>query len=73
MFPRHTQATRLSAACLAALALGFLSPATSAGISSSIVISQVYGGGGNSGATLIHSMSPGSCLSARASNTSASW
>ena len=52
MAPIRSGASRVAAACLAALALGFLSPATPAGISSNIVISQVYGGGGNSGATL---------------------
>ncbi|CAN5890196.1 lamin tail domain-containing protein [soil metagenome] len=46
MFPSR----RLGAACFAALALGLLHPATPHGASPTIVISQVYGGGGNAGA-----------------------
>jgi predicted extracellular nuclease len=52
MFRIRTHATRTAAFCLAASALALLSPATPAGVSPNIVISQVYGGGGNSGATL---------------------
>jgi hypothetical protein len=41
---------RLSAACLVALALGFVHSAAPRGASPNVVISQVYGAGGNSGA-----------------------
>jgi predicted extracellular nuclease len=41
-----------TALCAALLAYGTLSPAGLLGVSPSIVISQVYGGGGNSGATV---------------------
>lgn len=53
MVRRHSQALRLGA-CLAALALGVLNPATPRGASPNIVISQVYGAGGNSGAIYTH-------------------
>ena len=43
---------RVSGACLAVLALAIAYPASPGALSSSIVISQVYGGGGNSGAPL---------------------
>ena len=45
---------RLAGACLAALALAALHPAAPRTISPDIVISQVYGGGGNTGATFTH-------------------
>ncbi|CAN5469433.1 hypothetical protein BH23ACI1_BH23ACI1_02550 [soil metagenome] len=47
-------ALRLMAASMAVAALAFLQPAVPAGLSHTIVISQVYGGGGNSGATYTH-------------------
>jgi uncharacterized protein len=43
--------TRRIVALIAVLACAALTPAPVSGVSSSIVISQVYGGGGNSGAT----------------------
>ena len=54
MVRRHLRATRLVASALAALALGVLHPATPRGASPNIVISQVYGGGGNTGAIYTH-------------------
>lgn len=45
---------RATAACLAALALGLSFPATPSGVSATVAISQVYGGGGNSGAPYTH-------------------
>lgn len=47
-------ATRLFAAVLAASALAVSYPASPRAISSSIVISQVYGAGGNAGASFTH-------------------
>lgn len=54
MFPTRSRATRLGAACLVALALGLVHPASPRGASPDIVISQVYGGGGNTGAPYTH-------------------
>ena len=54
MVPVPSTVRRMAAACLAALALGALHPATPQSISPNIVISQVYGGGGNTGAIYTH-------------------
>ncbi len=51
--PRHVfTGLRVLGASLATFALAFAYPVAPAALSSTIVISQVYGGGGNSGATL---------------------
>lgn len=49
---RFSVGLRVLGASLAALALAIAYPASPGAISSSVVISQVYGGGGNSGATI---------------------
>ena len=51
MFRPRSGAPTLAAVCVATFALGVLHPATPRGASPNIVISQVYGGGGNAGAT----------------------
>jgi predicted extracellular nuclease len=50
----RSRVTRTAGACLAALTLGLFVPATPSGVSPNIVISQIYGGGGNSGAPYTH-------------------